>query len=113
MNQEQLDRLRRRLLESRRELETLEEISSSSSDPVALDQTAVGRLSRMDAIQMQQMALDARGRRKRQLAAIHRALRLMESGDYGFCDDCGEEIDIRRLEYEPGSLYCIHCADRH
>ena len=111
MEQAVLDRCRQRLLEQREELESLVAASTSASDPVALDQTSVGRLSRMDAIQMQQMALEAKSRRKAQLANIRIALQLMASGDYGFCERCGDEIDIRRLEFDPSSLFCVSCAD--
>ena len=43
------------------------------------------------------------------LQAVERALKLFESGDYGYCEDCGESIDPRRLEIKPESVYCLGC----
>ncbi|SFC21236.1 transcriptional regulator, TraR/DksA family [Marinospirillum celere] len=77
---------------------------------VTLDQSRVGRLSRMDALQGQQMALEARRRRERQLKAALVALRKIESGDFGECDACGEPINPKRLAFDPTVTLCIDCA---
>jgi len=79
---------------------------------VELDQASVGRLSRMDAMQAQQMARDSEERRRQRLLRIEGALRRMESGDYGYCFVCGEEIDVRRLHADPSHTRCIKCVDR-
>ncbi len=51
----------------------------------------------MDAMQAQQMALDASKRRQLQLVIIESAFQRIESGEYGYCLGCDEDIDIRRL----------------
>ena len=66
----------------------------------------------MDAMQAQQMALEADRRRKEQLIRIGEALRRIESGDYGYCLECGNEIDVRRLAVDPSNSLCIVCADK-
>ena len=82
-----------------------------TSEPVELDQTRVGRLSRMDAMQSQQMALETVRRRKETLVKIEGALHRIESGDYGFCFVCSEEIDIRRVLADPTSTRCMECVE--
>ena len=103
---------KQRLLALKAELLELEESSKDSTKPVTLDQAAVGRLSRMDAMQGQQMALESARRRQQQLAKIDGALRRIEKGEYGYCLVCGEEIDIRRLALDPAQTRCMQCAEK-
>lgn len=46
---------------------------------------------------------------KKELADINYALQRLENGDYGTCADCGEEINIKRLQAQPMSKLCINC----
>ncbi len=78
--------------------------------PVELDQQAVGRLSRMDALQVQAMALETSRRRAVELRRIAAALARIDEGDYGTCLECGEKIALRRLELAPAAPLCIGCA---
>ena len=78
--------------------------------PVELDQQAVGRLSRMDALQVQAMALETSRRRAVELRRIAAALARIDEGEYGYCAECGEEIALRRLELAPAAPLCIACA---
>ncbi len=78
--------------------------------PVELDQQAVGRLSRMDALQVQAMALETSRRRGVELRRIAAALVRIDEGEYGYCLECGEEIAVRRLELAPAAPLCIGCA---
>ena len=96
----------------RAELQALEETTRGSDETVELDQSRVGRLSRMDAMQAQQMALETGRRRKQQLKKIEGALRRIETGDYGYCFICGEEIDARRLAIDPTVSRCMDCVDK-
>lgn len=97
--------LRDELLQSR--LDSAEDVK-----PMVLDQAAVGRVSRADALQIQHMAQETARRRERRLSLINGALRRIESGDYGFCVDCDEAIDERQLSADPTALRCIHCAEK-
>lgn len=107
----ELEHFRQALVARQSELESRIEQDAESSEVVELDQARVGRLSRMDALQAQQMAM-ASGRRARQeLARVRRALGQIESGDYGACAACGGDIDPRRLEIDPATTRCISCAD--
>jgi DnaK suppressor protein len=78
---------------------------------VELDQARVGRLSRMDAMQAQEMAQATARRREQRLAQVEDALRRMESDDFGICFACGEEIDPRRLALDPTATRCIGCME--
>ncbi len=78
--------------------------------PVELDQTKVGRLSRMDAMQQQAMAQTSARRTEVDLQRIRTAISRLRSGDYGYCVRCDEEIAQKRLEIDPATLICIDCA---
>jgi DnaK suppressor protein len=65
----------------------------------------------MDAMQAQQMAIENVRRRQQELARIEGALLRIESGEYGYCFGCGEEIDVRRLAVAPTSTRCVACAE--
>ena len=103
---------RARLLRMREELTSIEETSDAAAEPVKLDQTRVGRLSRMDAMQAQAMSIDAKRRREQMLRKVAAALARIDSDDYGYCVDCDEPIDPRRLQADPTVTTCITCAGR-
>jgi len=98
-------------LEARRtDLLRLAAASEESRQPVELDQSRVGRLSRMDALQDQAMQLETGRRRQLELQRIEAALQRLAEGDYGYCVSCGEEIAAKRLELDPTTPICIDCA---
>lgn len=102
--------MRERLLELRQKLESVAATSKESSQVVELDQAKVGRLSRMDAMQAQQMAQASGRRRELMLRQISAALKRIENNEYGYCHSCEEPIPQKRLEFDPTALLCIHCA---
>jgi len=85
------------------------EQSRSEAAPVALDGT-MGRISRGDAIQVQQMALEMRRRREQRLLRIRSALERIEEGTYGHCVRCQNTINPNRLDTFPDVVLCVHCA---
>jgi len=105
-----IDALRKVLQERYAELERLHQISGESRQAVELDQTRIGRLSRMDAMQQQEMAKETERRRALDRQRITAALARMESADYGYCIKCDEEIAAARLALDPALLTCIACA---
>ncbi len=101
----------RAMLEQRRaEIEELQNISAESRGTVALDQSSVGRLSRIDAMQAQQLALATERQRRDELNRIEAALRRIEQGGYGYCLVCDEAIAPGRLAFDPAITTCIVCA---
>lgn len=105
-----IDEMRSRLLEERERLQAESESSQSSRDTVVLDQTSVGRLSRMDAMQAQAMAQEEERRRQNALRRIQGALQRIDDDCFGECIECGEWIAAKRLEWDPSVLKCIDCA---
>lgn len=101
-----------KLISLRDELLQVEESSREAASTVELDQTRVGRLSRMDALQGQAMSKATQQRRQIELQRIATALRRIESGDYGYCLECDEEIAPARLEIDPAATLCINCASK-
>ena len=85
-------------------------ITQEDRKPVELDQSQVGRLSRMDAMQIQEMALEQERRREVEKQRIKAALDRIEEGEYGLCLHCGEGISSKRLEFDPAAPLCIDCA---
>ena len=103
---------RTKLLHLRDELESIADSAAEASEVVELDQSKVGRLSRMDAMQGQAMAQASKERREQRLRQIEAALARLDDDEYGYCQACGELIDPRRLEFDPTALLCIDCASR-
>lgn len=101
---------RTKLEELQNELLHLAEESAEGRNAVELDQTRVGRLSRMDALQSQAMNNAIAARRKQQLARIEAAFERLEEGEYGYCLGCGEEIAKKRLELDPTIPTCTGCG---
>ncbi len=105
-----LKALKKKLLIQRQEILDDTQASEESRQPVELDQTSVGRLSRMDALQDQAMALETDRRRHVELQHIEAALKRMEDGEYGYCQSCDEDIPEKRLGIDPTASVCIDCA---
>jgi DnaK suppressor protein len=101
------------LLRRRRE-DILQAADSSrqAARPVELDQSRVGRLSRMDDLQSQAMSLAAGERLRLELRRIAEALQRLDDGEYGYCLECGEQISVGRLRIDPAATHCIECARR-
>jgi len=98
------------LLAQKAELEAALAQAGEAAQPVELDQTLQGRVSRIDAIQQQEMTKAAQRRRENQLHKIESALQRIETGDYGYCIKCDEEIAEKRLALDPATPSCIRCA---
>lgn len=105
-----MEPLKRKLIEMREELERIAATGAASAAVVELDQSKVGRLSRMDAMQAQAMAQASGQRREATLRAIATALKRIEDGSYGICEGCDEPINPKRLEADPTVRLCIDCA---
>ncbi|MCZ0927217.1 TraR/DksA C4-type zinc finger protein [Halomonas janggokensis] len=109
MNDEQLAFFRQRLLEERDEIEAhLQEIrrviASHERDSDEADQAAFEEeLS---------LALRQADRESRLLNNIAAALKRIESGDYGYCDETREPIGLARLMFRPTAKLCIEAKER-
>ena len=102
----------KRLQERLEVLRSEQKRQKQETAPVELDQARVGRLSRMDAMQQQAMSQAVARLTDLELQRIQSALGRMESGDYGYCVLCDEEIAEGRLRFDPSVLTCINCAKK-
>jgi DnaK suppressor protein len=109
-NKSEITSIKRQLENQRKELLMRVEITQEDRKPVELDQSQVGRLSRMDAMQVQEMALEQERRREIEIKRINAALVRIAEGEYGFCSKCGEGISPKRLEFDPSTPMCVDCA---
>jgi len=91
-------------------LEKSMKVSDEASEVVELDQTAVGRLSRMDSLQSQSMAKSLAERERAKLSLLLEAVKRLEEGTYGVCRGCGEGIPFGRLLVVPETPTCSACG---
>ncbi len=56
--------------------------------------------------------LRIRDRERKLIRKIKKALERIEDGSFGICEECGEEIGIKRLEARPVATLCIECKSR-
>lgn len=110
MDATELAELRASLVTRLEALRATSETTADNRRPVELDQTSVGRLSRMDAIQVQAMALATEGRRHDEARRVEAAIKRIDEGEYGYCVSCDEEISVKRLGVDPVIPTCIRCA---
>ncbi len=103
---------RQRLIALREDILAVSKAGEQAAQTVELDQSKVGRLSRMDAMQAQAMSLETQRRREIHLQQIETALTRLDTDDYGRCIDCDEAIAHRRLEFDPAATRCIDCAGK-
>ena len=99
------------LLDEQKNLTDLRRQSKEARAPVVLDQQAVGRLSRMDAMQKQNIELATEQRRQQRLLVIDAALKRIDAGDFGFCVICDEAISPQRLAFDPAVACCVTCRN--
>ncbi|ODR99476.1 molecular chaperone DnaK [Methyloceanibacter methanicus] len=102
--------LRAELVERLQSLRDASEMTADNRRPVELDQTSVGRVSRMDAMQVQAMAVASERRRHDEARRVEAAIKRIDEGEYGYCIVCGEEIAEKRLAVDPTVATCITCA---
>ena len=85
-----------------KELRKEDELGKVSQQIVELDQQSVGRLSRMDALQSQAMAQAQKRRRNAMQVVLQAALKRIDEGEFGFCDDlmdCGDKVSSLAVSF--------------
>ena len=92
------------------EVNTLLGRTAADSKPVDLD-LPIGRLSRADAIQMQNMAALNKRQLEIKLKQIEGALSAVDKGSFGLCRSCNGKIHPERLEAQPETPFCIECQE--
>jgi len=114
LTKDQLKRLQAKLGERQRVLAA--EVITKRHDAAAAsteDVMGVGDPGDESVMRMQQdLDIEEAGRDAEELSAIEGALARMNDGTYGDCDECGGEIDYRRLEAQPTAIRCIDCQSQ-
>ena len=106
----QLGELREELDRQLEKLKRSMRVTDEALRPIELDQTAVGRLSRIDSLQNQGLAKNLHEREQVKLALLLEALKRMEAGAYGVCTRCGGQIPFERLFVFPETPECGGCG---
>ncbi len=104
----QFNDIRQQLLALQQELsEKLERIKNHVTTEANSDWSEQAQERENDEV------MDALGNEvRRELQLVNLALHRMKEGDYEFCDDCGETINIERLKILPYTQLCIKCASK-
>ena len=92
-------------------LERSMRVTDEAMEPVELDQSAVGRLSRMDSLQNQGLTRNLQERERVKLGLIVAALERIDASTYGVCAECGAAIPFERLLVFPEAPTCAACAE--
>ncbi|MEM9972238.1 MAG: TraR/DksA family transcriptional regulator [Pseudomonadota bacterium] len=110
MQKHAIDALKARLLSELDDLNQGDAAGHDNQSTVVLDQQSVGRLSRMDALQRQALAQATQRRRNARRTRINGALSRMKADEFGFCEECGDDIAEARLRLDPTVTLCVECA---
>ncbi len=110
LTEAQTGELHQRLRSDREEIEAQLEASRDGARPVGLDEP-IGRLTRMDAMQQQNMTKANRRSLEARLQQVAGALTALTVGEYGFCVRCEEPIGYPRLKARPETRVCVQCQE--
>jgi DnaK suppressor protein len=110
MNNEDRAALRQTILEKIVELKKDIDSYKDSVKPVSPD-NAIGRITRMEAINSKNMNEATLNKARRTLIALERALAQIDDPDFGYCATCDEPIPFARLMILPESPLCVKCAE--
>lgn len=107
-----IEQLRQDLAERLDDLRRSTESTVKDREPVEVDQSSIGRVSRMGDLQMRAMAQATERRRAQEILRIEATLKRIDDGDYGWCVSCGKTIAPKRLGADPTVPTCIACAEK-
>lgn len=106
----ELDRFRRVLEEKR--LAIVQSAQASLEQDMQLDTNEMpDEVDLASSEYIQSFALRLRGRERNFLDKIETALKKIDEGEFGVCEDCGEPIGLKRLEARPETTLCIRCKE--
>ncbi len=90
--------------------EILARIENQSTNVVLSDSNEMAdEIDRAAMEEAHRLELNRIDHDKLHIKKIVNALRRIDSGDYGYCDSCGDEISIKRLQARPESRLCLEC----
>ena len=111
MNERQREYFRRKLTAWKEDIlresrETIQNLQAETTPHADLDDRASTEAER-------QLELRTRDRQRKLIAKIDSALRRIEDGSYGFCEETGEPIALKRLDARPIATLSIEAQERH
>lgn len=110
MNKKELNRFKQILLERKKEL--LKNAQSTRETSMVFDPDDLpDEVDLASSEAEQSLNLLLRDRERVLVKKIDKALAKIESGEYGICESCGEEIGAKRLEARPVTDLCIRCKE--
>lgn len=112
LNSKQISALTAGLEQLSSDLHEQIELAKPAASSVILDQSKIGRLSRMDAMQQQHMADSTLQHTKEKLKLVTKALNKISEDKYGFCVLCDEIITFARLQVSPEAQLCLRCQSQ-
>ncbi|MFO0617777.1 MAG: TraR/DksA C4-type zinc finger protein [Polyangiaceae bacterium] len=99
------------LLESKKD-EIVKRAKQTLNDDMTLDTNDLpDEMDLASSEYLQSFTFRLRGREKSFLDKIEKALIKIEDGSFGNCEECGEEISVKRLEARPETTLCIRCKE--
>ena len=110
MDQQQLDHFRKKLEEM--SLQLLNEAEKTIHDMTGNSDNYPDPTDRASAESDRSFELRIRDRERKLLSKIKAAIERIDDGSYGICDECGDDISIKRLEARPVTTLCIECKTR-
>jgi DnaK suppressor protein len=110
MNKVQLKKFKTLLTEKRDEI--VKKAKQTLEEDMTLDANDLpDEMDLASSEYLQSFTFRLRGREKVFLDKIEKALRKIEDGSFGTCEECGEEISLKRLEARPETNLCIRCKE--
>lgn len=110
MNKVQLKKFKSLLTEKRDEI--VKKAKQTLEEDMTLDANDLpDEMDLASSEYLQSFTFRLRGREKVFLDKIEKALRKIEEGTFGTCEECQEEISIKRLEARPETTLCIRCKE--
>ena len=111
MNPDQKQEIKQAIIGKMKALKKNVETFGDLSKPVSPD-NAIGRLTRMEAINSRSINEASLANSKLTLKALKKALDSIETPDFGFCLNCDEPIPHKRLMIMPEASLCVGCAEK-
>ena len=109
MNTKQLEEVKNKIVEEIQKTEKSVATYREMTKPIAPD-CAIGRISRMDAINNKSVAEAALRKAEEKLSKLKYVLTKVDDEGFGLCVKCGKPIPIGRILLMPQSRHCVHCA---
>ncbi|HSQ62674.1 MAG TPA: TraR/DksA C4-type zinc finger protein [Polyangiaceae bacterium] len=110
VNKTQLKKFKTLLVEKRDEI--VKKAKQTLEEDMTLDANDLpDEMDLASSEYLQSFTFRLRGREKSFLDKITKALKKIDDGSFGVCEECGEEISVKRLEARPETTLCIKCKE--